>query len=216
MERLKSLTRRTWCEAFYLVETSYTGELGDGAAITNNALRVFRNRPLYRFEGRLHEQIAHNLPLYAAGRLEQSSVRIDHYGYLGAVREAKEKSERNLDLLRAQQAESPSDAFLHFNLGTEYSVVGDYSSALTELERAWSLVESQGQEERDYVPALLQRLVTALRHTGRGKRGNLPGNPDARQVPRLHRHGLRPGPRHARARPRGRSDLLLAALHRDG
>ena len=62
VDRLRDLTGRTWREAFYLVETSYTGELGDGAAITNNALRVFRNRPHYRFEGRLHEQIAHNLP----------------------------------------------------------------------------------------------------------------------------------------------------------
>jgi tetratricopeptide (TPR) repeat protein len=167
IHKLKSLTSRTWREAFYLVETSYTGELGDGAALTNNALRVFRNRPHYRFEGRLHEQIAHNLPLYAPARVEQSSVRIDHYGYLGAVRDAKEKSRRNLDLLKAQRAESPSDAFLHFNLGTEYSVLGQHAAALTEFERAWKLVENQGQEDRDYVPALLQRLVTALRHTGR-------------------------------------------------
>ena len=167
VQRLKALTGRTWREAFYLVETSYTGELGDGAALTTNALRVFRNRPHYRFEGRLHEQIAQNLPLYAAGRIEQSSVRIEHYGYLGAVRDAKEKSRRNLELLTAQQAESPSDAFLHFNLGTEYSVIGDYSSALTELTQAWDLVKSQGQEDRDYVPALLQRLVTALHHCGR-------------------------------------------------
>jgi len=167
VNRLRELTGRTWREAFYLVETSYTGELGDGAAITNNALRVFRNRPNYRFTGRLHEQIAHNLPTYAAGRIEQSSVRIEHYGYLGAVRDAKEKSRRNLDLLKAQQAESPADAFLHFNLGTEYSVLGDYNSALTQYEQAWSLVQSQAQEDRDYVPALLQRLVTALRHCQR-------------------------------------------------
>jgi tetratricopeptide (TPR) repeat protein len=167
VDRLRKLTGRTWREAFYLVETSFTGELGDGDAITNNALRVFRNRPQYRFEGRLHEQIAHNLPTYAAGRIEQTSVRIEHYGYLGAVRDAKEKSRRNLDLLKAQQAESPSDAFLHFNLGTEYSVLGDYPAALAELERAWNLIESQGQEDRDYVPVLLQRLVTALCHCGR-------------------------------------------------
>ncbi|HUA04117.1 MAG TPA: glycosyltransferase [Solirubrobacteraceae bacterium] len=167
VQRLKALTGRTWREAFYVVETSYTGELGDGAAMTNNALRIFRNRPNYRFEGRLHEQIAQNLPLYAAGRVEQSSVRVEHYGYLGAVRDAKEKSRRNLDLLKAQQAESPSDAFLHFNLGTEYAVIGDYASALIELDRAWSLVKSQGQEDRDYVPVLLHRLVTALRRCGR-------------------------------------------------
>ncbi len=119
-----------WREAFYLVETSYTGELGDGSAITNSALRVFRNRPHYRFEGRLHEQIAHHLPTYAAGRIEQSSVRIDHYGYLGAVRDAKEKSRRNLELLKAQQAESAPSAFIHFNLGTEYAALGDHRSAL--------------------------------------------------------------------------------------
>ncbi len=169
VDRLRELTGRTWREAFYLVETSFTGELGDGDAITNNALRVFRNRPSYRFEGRLHEQIAHNLPTYAAGRLEQTSVRIEHYGYLGAVRDAKAKSQRNLDLLKAQQAESPSDAFMYFNLGTEYSVVGDHAAALIELERAWSLIESQGQEDRDYVPVLLQRLVTALCNCGRAQ-----------------------------------------------
>ena len=61
-EKLRALTGRTWREAFYLVETNYTGEQGDGTALTHNALRIFRNRPEYRFEGRLHEQIAQNLP----------------------------------------------------------------------------------------------------------------------------------------------------------
>jgi glycosyltransferase involved in cell wall biosynthesis len=167
VERLRALTGRVWREAFYLLETSFTGELGDGAAITNSALRVFRNRPQYRFEGRLHEQISHQLPLYAAERIEQSSVRIDHYGYLGAVREAKEKSRRNLDLLRAQQADSAPSAFLHFNLGTEYAVLGEHASALEEFERAWSLVQAKGEESHDYVPALVHRIIDALRFCGR-------------------------------------------------
>ena len=216
VQRLKKLTGRTWREAFYLVETSFTGELGDGDAITNNALRVFRNRPHYRFEGRLHEQIAHNLPTYAAGRVEQTSVRIEHYGYLGAVRDAKEKSQRNLDLLKAQQAESPSDAFLHFNLGTEYSVLGDYPAALTELERAWSLIESQGQEDRDYVPVLLQRLVTALIHCGRAHDAIARADKALAQFPSftdmVYSQALA-------ALALGReddADLLLAAVHRDG
>jgi tetratricopeptide (TPR) repeat protein len=167
VERLRALTGRVWREAFYLVETSFTGELGDGAVITNSAMRVFRNRPQYRFEGRLHEQISHRLPLYAAGRIEQSSVRIDHYGYLGAVRSAKEKSRRNLELLRAQQADSAPSAFLHFNLGTEYAVLGEHASALSEFERAWSMVQDHGEEGHDYVPALVHRIVDALRFCGR-------------------------------------------------
>ena len=167
VKRLRALTGRTWREAFYLVLTSFTGEVGDGAAVTNSALRVFRNRPHYRFEGRLHEQIAQHVPTYATGRIEQSSVRVDHYGYLGAVRDAKEKSRRNLELLKAQQAESAPSAFLHFNVGTEYAAIGDYGSALTEFARSWNLVQERGEEDNDYVPALVQRLVTALRACGR-------------------------------------------------
>ncbi len=163
VERLRALTGRVWREAFYLVETSYTGELGAGGAVTNTTLRVLRNRPHYRFEGRLHEQVAQHLPLYSVGRIELSSVRIDHYGYLSVVRDAKEKSRRNLELLKAQQAESAPSAFTHFNLGTEYTVIGDHKSALTELERAWDLVQAGGEQDSDYVPSLFKLLVTALR-----------------------------------------------------
>ncbi len=169
VERLKALTGRVWREAFYLALTSFTGELGDGGAITNNVLRVFRNRPHYRFEGRLHEQIAQHLPSYAAGRIEQTSVRVDHFGYLGAVRDAKEKSRRNLELLKAQQAETAPSAFLHFNLGTEYGAIGDNASALDEFERAWTLVQARGEDGNDYVPTLVLRLVTALRACGKPK-----------------------------------------------
>jgi tetratricopeptide (TPR) repeat protein len=167
VERLRAITGRIWREGFYLVETSYTGELGDGGAVTNVAMRVFRNRPHYRFEGRLHEQIAHNLPTYAVSRLEQSSVRVDHYGYLGAVRDAKEKSRRNLELLKAQQAESAPSAFIHFNIGTEYAVIGDHRSALGEFEQALSLARTTGEEDHDFIPALVHRLVTALNACGR-------------------------------------------------
>ena len=77
--RLRELTGRTWREAFYLIETNHTGDLEDGTAVTHNALRVFRNRPEYRFEGRLHEQIAHSLPDLPE-RLESSTVRVEHFG----------------------------------------------------------------------------------------------------------------------------------------
>ena len=147
LDKLRALTGRTWREAFYLVETNYTGEAGDGTALTHNALRVFRNRPEYRFEGRLHEQITQHLPAYAPERIEQTSVRLEHYGYLGIVRDARDKSRRNIDLLRAQQAESAPTPFLHFNLGSEYAAAGDGPAALAEFERAWAMIESEPEAE---------------------------------------------------------------------
>jgi tetratricopeptide (TPR) repeat protein len=137
--------------------------------VAHNALRIFRNRPEYRFEGRLHEQIAHRLPTYATGRIEQTSVRVEHYGYLGAVRDSKEKSRRNIELLRAQQAENPTTAFLHFNLGTEYAAIGESRSALQEFRRAWALAKAEGAENREYTPALMSRLVSALRRCGQSR-----------------------------------------------
>jgi tetratricopeptide (TPR) repeat protein len=168
VEQLRALTAQTWREAFYLVETSYTGELGDGGAIVNNALRVFRNRPEYRFKDRLHEQIAHTLPTYIPGRVEQTPVRITHYGYLGSVRDAKEKSQRNIELLRKQAAESPKTPFLHFNLGSEYIVVGNLNAAIDELKTARSLIGAEGNLTRaEYVPSLFTRLVMVLRMSGK-------------------------------------------------
>jgi tetratricopeptide (TPR) repeat protein len=168
-ERLRSVTGRVWREAFYLVETNYTGEQGDGTALTHNAMRIFRNRPEYRFEGRLHEQIAQNLPGYVPERIEHTTLRVEHYGYLGSVRSSKEKSHRNIELLRAQMSESPPTPFLHFNLGSEYAAAGDAPAALAAFARAWQMIQTEPDGGHyEFTPTLVVRLTKALRACGRG------------------------------------------------
>ena len=165
--RLKALTGHTWREAISLVETSFIGELGDGSAVTHNALRMFRNRPTYRFTGSIHEQIGPALPTYAPGRIGHAAVRIEHYGYLGTVRDAKEKFRRNIELLRRQAAESGADAFLRFNLGCEYAAAGDAASAVAEYEQAWAMLSEGGTVATcEYAPALISGLVKTLRTSG--------------------------------------------------
>jgi tetratricopeptide (TPR) repeat protein len=167
-ERLRALTGQTWREAHYLLETNHTGTLEDGTAVTHNALRVFRNRPGLRFEGRIHEQIAQHLPAFLPDRLAVSDVRIDHYGYLGAVRDAKEKSRRNIELLERQAAEGQDSPFLAFNLGSEYAAAGDNEAALEKFQSAWSRVAGERSlASYGFVPSLAGRLVRALRVTGR-------------------------------------------------
>jgi tetratricopeptide (TPR) repeat protein len=167
-QRLRSLTGHTWHEGMYLVETSYVGELGDGGAVVNNALRMFRNRPEYRFDGRLHEQIIQTLPTFAPGRVAHTPVRILHYGYLGAIRNAKDKSRRNIELLRAQAAEGADSAFFHFNLGSEHAAAGEPALAVTELRRAWQILgEAGSRQTSEFAAALLVRLTMVLRLSGR-------------------------------------------------
>lgn len=161
---LRELTGRTWREAFYLSETNYTGELEMGSAVAHNALRVFRNRGEYRFKGRLHEQIANTLPGYLPERRESTSVRIEHYGYLSAVHQSREKSKRNIELLRLQQQDGEESPFLHFNLGSEHLAAGQPQEAARELRQAWQMLEGYRDVATfQFVPALAKRLTQALR-----------------------------------------------------
>jgi tetratricopeptide (TPR) repeat protein len=167
-ERLRALTGRVWREAFSLVETNYTGDIEDGTALTHSAMRMFRNRPAYRFRGRLHEQMAWALPGYLPERLEYTQLRIEHYGYLGVVRDEKEKSRRNLDLLLQQVAEGVDNAFQSFNLGSEYLALAEHQTAVDHFEKAWRTLERDpGRTVYPYVPTLANRFVTALRELGR-------------------------------------------------
>jgi glycosyltransferase involved in cell wall biosynthesis len=166
-ERLRELLGHTWREGIFLVETNHVGEMEDGTSVQHNALRLFRNRPQYRFAGRVHEQFAHKLPTLPE-RIEYSRVRIEHYGYLGAVRDAKDKSTRNLELLQRQLADGVDTPFLHFNLGSERAASGDLAGSLSHLGRAWTqLLEDPQRLELGYFPSLSARLVKALNANGR-------------------------------------------------
>jgi tetratricopeptide (TPR) repeat protein len=193
-DALRTLSGRVWREAFYLVETHFTGELEDGTAVRHNALRLFRNRPEYRYEGRIHEQFAHRLPAIAE-RVEATGVRLEHYGYLGAVRDAREKSRRNIELLERQAAEDRLEGgqtpFHHFNLGSEFGAAGEAGRALEEFETAWELLQADpNPRSYGFVPSLVDRLVTALRITG-----------DRARADEIAEHGLRMFP--------GFTDLVL-------
>jgi tetratricopeptide (TPR) repeat protein len=165
---LRELRKRTWREAFFLREINYTGSRNAGAAVTSDALRVVRNRPHYRFQGRLHEQIAWSLPAHLPERIEATDIRIEHFGYLAEVRASREKSARNVQLLAAQASEAPQTPFLHYNLGSEHLAAGETDQAIAEFERAWQMLGQDGEREQHrYVPALANHHVRALRSAGR-------------------------------------------------
>ncbi|HEX8085828.1 MAG TPA: glycosyltransferase [Solirubrobacteraceae bacterium] len=166
--RLRALTAQTWREAFYLVMTNFVGDVQDNHTQNFNALRIFRNRPEYRFEGRLHEQWADKLPPYLPERLVTCDVRVQHFGYLGAVRDSKGKSERNLELLRRQAAEGDDSPFMHFNLGSEYHALDDLPAARAEFERAWEGLRGEdGVITRlAFVPSLANRYLRVVAALG--------------------------------------------------
>ena len=163
-KRIRGLLGKTWREGFHLVETNYTGGDESGTSVTHLALRIFRNRPDYRFEGKIHEQKTQHMPTYLPERFEATSIGIRHYGYLKSRISAKEKSRRNIELLLQ---ETPS-AFTSFNLGSEYLMLGDAKRAAAHFDNAWSELRENGDwTSAGYAPILASRIALARREAGR-------------------------------------------------
>ena len=101
-----------------------------GTATVVDHVRLFRNHTAIRWQYRVHEQI---LPAIrrTGGQVRWTSITIQHTGYQDpALR--RRKLERDLRLLRLEDAEQPDDPFTLFNWG--------------EVEQVARRLEEGGQE----------------------------------------------------------------------
>lgn len=101
--------------------------------------RLFRNRPEFRYEGRIHEQIRPAIS-HAGGKMFTADFVILHHGYAQkTVQGGEKRTQRNLRLLHAALAESPKNPYLIYHLGATYQEMGNSQKALTTLSRAVKL-----------------------------------------------------------------------------
>ncbi|OMF84391.1 glycosyltransferase [Paenibacillus sp. FSL R7-0273] len=130
-------------EAFFVRIHNHKGTERSSPVITvNPILRMFRNRPPYRFSGIIHEQVAAAIvEATPAAAMHLSTVSVHHYGYADGVVAKKDKISRNLSLLKEQLKLNPRDAFHQFNTAVEYMRLGDYARALEHIKQ--SLAEAE-------------------------------------------------------------------------
>src|SRR5262249_34673102 len=109
-------------------------EGGVGSGMVVDHVRLFRNRPDVRWKYRVHEQI---LPAVRAtgGTVRWSDGVIHHTGYQDPALRGR-KLERDLRLLRLEDAEHPGDPFTLFNLGSVYQELGRQGEAIPLLRRS--------------------------------------------------------------------------------
>ena len=205
-ELLREVATRSWREGFYLRMTSVLGdEDADGAGFVHQTMRLFRNRPEYRFVGRIHEQHTGEMPLHIPERFEVTDVHVLHYGY-GAERvAARDKGERNTSLLELEAAENDGDPFTLFNLGTEHLAAGRPLEAAEVLATAWVTVIHASGRPPQYLPSLATQARAGAAPRGRARERAGRSRTGARDLPGSHRHrprGRAFGPRQRRARAR--------------
>jgi tetratricopeptide (TPR) repeat protein len=125
-------------EAFFLRIHNHKGLTPASQTITvNPIIRMFRNRPKYRFSGIIHEQIAEAIiTATPQAPMHLTTVVIHHYGYAEGVVVKKDKIKRNVELLKEQLRLNPKDPFHHFNMAVEYMRLGEYQPALKHIQQS--------------------------------------------------------------------------------
>ena len=106
----------------------------DGSAVTVvDHVKLIRNDPRIRFEGRIHEQLMSSIRA-VGGDVGWTDIYVDHSGSDHSPATRLRKLERDFHLLRLDCQERPNHPFVRFNLGMTYADAGMYGEAITELE----------------------------------------------------------------------------------
>ncbi|MBT2290151.1 glycosyltransferase family 2 protein [Paenibacillus albidus] len=93
--------------------------------------RMIRNRPEYRFEGVIHEQILPSMQnSHANCTVGDVDIHVHHYGNLPEILLGKDKIRRNLNLLHQALSNDPKDTVPFYYLGVEYYRVNALEQAL--------------------------------------------------------------------------------------
>ncbi len=122
------------------------GEIKDKFTV----VRVFRNNPKLRYQGRIHESLRKKGQLLIVDCTD--IIELFHTGYAKDVIGKKNKNERNLMLLLEEVEERPDDGNIHFYLSLQYMSIGDYKKVMEHARKALNLgITILGREATAYL-----------------------------------------------------------------
>jgi glycosyltransferase involved in cell wall biosynthesis len=111
-----------------------TNHRPNGEASTRDyVVRLFPNRPEYRYRGRVHETIDPSI-LAAGGRLLRSPVRIDH-DFSPDPEARRQRNLRYIEILKEEIAADPADHTRLVFLAAEYHQLARFDEAAEIAER---------------------------------------------------------------------------------
>lgn len=158
----------------YVMQVHCPGPAGSAECTVVDHVKMFRNDPRLRFEGRIHEQI---LPAIRRidGSVEWTDIFVAHSGVEHTLEAKRRKQERDLRLLEMELAERPEHPFVLFNLGMTYADMEQSEPAVRYLKRcllASSIAESHVRKAYALLVGSLIQLgqdVEARQILGRGR-----------------------------------------------
>ena len=126
-------------------------------------VKLIRNRPDLRFDGRIHEQL---LPAIrqAQGEVAWTDIYVVHSGSDHAPAGWQRKLERDLRILHKELDERPDHPFVLFNLGMTYADDRRYQRAVDYLQRCLEVSRPDESHQRKAYALLASSLGQAGRH----------------------------------------------------
>ncbi|MEG6616126.1 glycosyltransferase [Peptococcaceae bacterium 1198_IL3148] len=153
-QHLKALTEVDDADGYYFTINNFTDQ---GEPIKHISVRMFRNKPQYRFKGKLHEQITDGMVLYNSG------LTINHYGYLASTWVTKNKAQRNYRINIQMVAAEPENAFYLYNLGNACCNLNDLTGAVDNYRQALQHLNLSD----NYAPSVFIAYISCLLKLGR-------------------------------------------------
>ena len=129
---------------------------------THRVCRLFRNRPDYRYESRVHEHVENSITRNG-GSIGQLDVLVHHYGYRTDIVAERGKHEKYVGMLEAEVKDNPDDIFYLHHLASALCAGNEFDRAIPHLQHACDIVEPNSA----FAAMVFSHLVNALREMGR-------------------------------------------------
>jgi GT2 family glycosyltransferase/tetratricopeptide (TPR) repeat protein len=139
------------------------GEEGRQDVTVVDHVKLIRNRPDLRFDGRIHEQL---LPAIrqAGGDVAWTDLYVVHSGSDHSPETWQRKLDRDLRILKRELADRPNHPFVLFNLGMTYADAKRYDEAIDFLNRCIAVSTPDESHLRKAYALLVSSLSQAERH----------------------------------------------------
>jgi tetratricopeptide (TPR) repeat protein len=139
------------------------GEEGAHDVTVVDHVKLLRNRPHLRFEGRIHEQL---LPAIrrAGSEVAWTDIYVVHSGSDHSPDGFQRKLQRDLRILARELTERPDHPFVLFNLGMTYADAKRYDEAIDYLTRCIAVSTPDESHLRKAYALLVSSLSQADRH----------------------------------------------------
>lgn len=162
-EQIARLLTDNQAEGYFIRVVNLLGDPPDLETSDDMVVRLFRNRPEYRFEGVIHEQIKSSI-YQASGEhaLKRVPLTIYHDGYLAENIKKKEKVKRNSRVISKALGDTPDNPFLLYSLGCECFIAENFQTAANMFNKALDLIPVN----EGYLPDLIIKTGLCLYKLG--------------------------------------------------